>query len=47
MQKAVKLYFYTMSVERVKKSVDDTPYNINAIITAFSHYHSNHSKGVD
>lgn len=39
-KKAVKLYFYTMSVERVvervKKSVDDTPYNINAIITAFS-----------
>lgn len=35
-KKTVQLYFYTMSVGRDKKSVDDTPYNINAIILAFS-----------
>lgn len=35
-KKTVQLYFYTMSVGRNKKSVDDTPYNIDAIIAAFS-----------
>jgi hypothetical protein len=35
-KKTVQLYFYTMSIGRDKKSADDTPYNINAIIAAFS-----------
>ena len=35
-KKTVQLYFYTMSVERNKKNADDTPYNINAIIAAFT-----------
>lgn len=35
-KKTVQLYFYTMSIGRDKKCADDTPYNINAIIAAFS-----------
>ncbi|HCA28133.1 MAG TPA: hypothetical protein DEP23_00390 [Ruminococcaceae bacterium] len=35
--KKVQLYFYTMSIERNKKSADETPYNIDEIIEAFSH----------
>lgn len=35
-KKTVQLYFYTMSIGRDKKCADDTPYNIKAIIAAFS-----------
>ena len=35
-RKTVQLYFYTMSVGRDKKCADDTPYDIGAIIMAFS-----------
>lgn len=35
-RKRVQLYFYSMSIERKKRSADDTPYDISAIFTAFS-----------
>lgn len=35
-KKAVPLNFYTMTVERTKKAADDTAYNIDAVVQAFS-----------
>jgi len=35
-KKTVQLYFYTMTVERTKKTADDTAYNIDAVIQVFS-----------
>ena len=35
-KKRVQLYFYSMSIERTKRSADGTPYDISAIFVAFS-----------
>ena len=35
-KKTVQIYFHSMDIERKKKSADDTPYNIDAIIAAVS-----------
>lgn len=34
--KTVQLYFYTMIVERTKKTADDTAYSIDAVVQAFT-----------
>lgn len=35
-KKVVQLYIYTMTVERIKKTADDTAYNIDAVVQAFT-----------
>ena len=35
-KKAVQLYFYTMTIERTKKTADDTAYSIGAVVQAFT-----------
>lgn len=35
-KKTVQLYFYILSIERNKKSADETPYHVDAIVAAFS-----------
>ena len=35
-RKTVQLYFYTMTIERTKKTADDTAYNFDAVLKAFT-----------
>jgi hypothetical protein len=40
-KKTVQIYFYSMDIERKKKSADDTPYSIDAICKALSSLFTN------